>query len=96
MTNPSSDSQEALMRRTYSIAGIMDFSQTAFIECHGTGTPTGDPIEAIAVARVFGESGIYIGSIKPNLGHSEGASGLASLIKCVLALENRIIPPVCP
>jgi acyl transferase domain-containing protein len=93
MTNPSSDSQEALMRRTYSLAGITDLAQTAFIECHGTGTPAGDPIEAVAVARVFGESGIYIGSIKPNLGHSEGASGLASLIKCVLALENRTIPP---
>ena len=93
MTNPSSDAQEALMRRAYRIAGIADFSQTAFVECHGTGTAAGDPIEAIAVARVFGDSGIYITSIKPNLGHLEGASGLASLIKCVLALENRKIPP---
>ncbi|PMD30149.1 hypothetical protein L207DRAFT_592910 [Hyaloscypha variabilis F] len=93
MTNPSSDSQEALMRRTYSVAGITDLSKTAFVECHGTGTAAGDPIEAIAVARVFGESGIFIGSIKPNFGHLEGASGLASLIKCVLALENRTIPP---
>ena len=63
------------------------------MECHGTGTPIGDPIEANAVARVFGDSGVYIGSVKPNLGHSEGASGLTSLIKAVLALENRIIPP---
>ncbi|KAE9377588.1 hypothetical protein N431DRAFT_398541 [Stipitochalara longipes BDJ] len=93
LTNPSSDSQEALMRRTYSLAGISDPSQTAFVECHGTGTAAGDPIEAIAVARVFGQSGVYIGSIKPNLGHLEGASGLASLIKCVLALENHTIPP---
>lgn len=63
------------------------------MECHGTGTPVGDPIEAKAVARVFGKSGVYIGSVKPNLGHSEGASGLTSLIKAVLALENRTIPP---
>lgn len=63
------------------------------MECHGTGTPIGDPIETDAVARVFGDSGVYIGSVKPNLGHSEGASGLTSLIKAVLALENRVIPP---
>lgn len=60
---------------------------------HGTGTKVGDPIETGAVARVFGQYGIYIGSVKPNLGHSEGASGLSSLIKMVLALEHRIIPP---
>ncbi|KAK3318235.1 putative polyketide synthase [Apodospora peruviana] len=64
--------------------------------CHGTGTKAGDPIEAKAVARVFGEdggSGIYIGSVKPNLGHSEDNSGLSSVIKMVLALENKTIPP---
>lgn len=60
---------------------------------HGTGTKIGDPIEAGAVARIFGDHGIYIGSVKPNLGHSEGASGLSSVIKMVLALENRTIPP---
>lgn len=54
---------------------------------------TGDPIEANAVARVFGDTGVHIGSVKPNLGHSEGASGLTSLIKAVMALENRTIPP---
>lgn len=42
---------------------------------------------------MFGESGIYIGSVKPNLGHSEGASGLTSVIKSILALEHRMIPP---
>ncbi|KAI1776601.1 fatty acid synthase S-acetyltransferase [Hypoxylon cercidicola] len=93
MSQPSTDAQEALMRRAYKVAGITDFSQTAMVECHGTGTPTGDPIEVKAVARVFGESGVYIGSVKPNLGHSEGSSGLVSIMKMVLALENRIIPP---
>ena len=67
--------------------------RTAMIECHGTGTKIGDPIEAGAVARVFGKHGIYIGSVKPNLGHSEGASGLSSLLKMVLALERSTIPP---
>ena len=90
---PSAEAQEALMRRAYSVAGISDFSKTGFVECHGTGTPVGDPIEANAVGRVFGESGVLIGSIKPNFGHTEGASGLLSVIKTVLVLENSTIPP---
>ncbi|OJJ95935.1 hypothetical protein ASPACDRAFT_47290 [Aspergillus aculeatus ATCC 16872] len=53
----------------------------------------GDPIEARAVADTMGDGQIFIGSVKPNVGHSEGASGLTSLIKAVLALENRTIPP---
>lgn len=60
MSQPSTEAQEALMRRAYKVAGITDFSQTAMVECHGTGTPTGDPIETKAVAQVFGESGVYI------------------------------------
>lgn len=93
MSYPSTTAQEAVMRRAYKIAGISDYGLTAMVECHGTGTPVGDPIEANAVARVFGEAGVYIGSVKPNLGHAEGASGLVSVIKMILALENRIIPP---
>ncbi|WZH49456.1 Polyketide synthase [Fusarium acuminatum] len=91
---PNDVAQEAMIRQAYAIAGIKDYSQTAFVECHGTGTSIGDPIETRAVGRVFGPSGgVLIGSVKPNLGHSEGASGLTSLIKAVLALENRTIPP---
>ena len=92
---PSSEVQEILMRHAYSIAGITDPKATAMVECHGTGTPVGDPLECNAVARVFGgrDSEVYIGSVKPNVGHTEGASGLVSIIKMVLALENRIIPP---
>ncbi|KAF9888394.1 hypothetical protein FE257_008672 [Aspergillus nanangensis] len=91
---PNGVAQEALIRRTYQVAGITDLSETAFVEYHGTGTPVGDPIEARAVGRVFGPTGgIQIGSVKANLGHSEGASGLTSIIKAVMALENRIIPP---
>ncbi|KAF3480301.1 polyketide synthase [Arthroderma uncinatum] len=93
IAQPSTESQEVLIRKAYEKAGITDFSKTAFVECHGTGTSVGDPIEANAVARVFGDSGVYIGSVKPNLGHSEGASGLTALIKAVLTLENQKIPP---
>ncbi|KAG5979866.1 Type I Iterative PKS [Claviceps digitariae] len=92
-SSPSSEMQEALMRKTYALAGISDFSQTAMVECHGTGTKVGDPIETNAVARVFGEKGVYIGSVKPNIGHTEPASGLVSLLKMVKTLQHRIIPP---
>ena len=62
-------------------------------QCHGTGTAKGDPIETTAVGKVWGSTGVFIGSVKPNLGHSEGASGITSLIKSVLALEHMTIPP---
>lgn len=67
LTSPSSDAHEALIRRGHEIAGIADFSKTAMIECHGTGTAVGDPIEAKAVGRVFGDYGIYIGLQRSSL-----------------------------
>ena len=93
LSQPSTDAHEALIRRAYRLGGINDYSKTAMVECHGTGTAIGDPIEAKAIARIFGEKGVYIGSVKPNLGHTEAASGLVSLLKVVMALEHRIIPP---
>ena len=93
LTVPSSEAQEKLIRRAYQSAGITDFSKTAFVECHGTGTIVGDPIETKAIGGVFGERGVFIGSIKPNFGHTEGSSGILSVIKTVLSLENRTIPP---
>lgn len=96
ITVPSSAAHEALIRHTYKIAGISGegIARTGFFECHGTGTPVGDPIEVEAIARVFGDlGGVYIGSVKPNLGHGEGASGLTAVLKAVLALEHRTIPP---
>jgi acyl transferase domain-containing protein len=90
---PSSESHEAVMRKAYKEADL-EPTQTAFVEAHGTGTYVGDPLEANAIARIFGsEKGVYIGSVKPNLGHSEGASGISSIMKAVLALENKTIPP---
>ncbi|KAI1265004.1 putative polyketide synthase [Xylariaceae sp. FL1019] len=85
--------QATLIKHTYAAAGIVDLSETALIEMHGTGTQVGDPLEAEAVAHCFGDKGIVITSVKPNIGHSEGAAGLSSLIKCVLTLERRSIPP---
>ncbi|CAG8370997.1 unnamed protein product [Penicillium salamii] len=89
---PRAEGQEQVIRSAYRKAGIDDLSQTGFFECHGTGTQKGDVIETSVVANLF-KKGIHIGSVKPNVGHSEGASGLTSVIKGVLALEHQIIPP---
>ncbi|KAL8872562.1 MAG: hypothetical protein Q9174_001830 [Haloplaca sp. 1 TL-2023] len=93
ITQPNPDAHEVMIRKAYQMAGITDFSKTAYFECHGTGTAVGDPIETGAVANVFGDSGIHITSVKPNVGYTEGASGLVSLIKVVMSLEHRTIPP---
>ncbi|EJP67836.1 polyketide synthase, putative [Beauveria bassiana ARSEF 2860] len=94
ITASNTAAQQELIKHAYSMAGIDDIRETAFVECHGTGTPVGDPAEAEAVGSLFGgDDGIYIGSVKANLGHSEGASGLTSIIKAVLSLEHNSIPP---
>ncbi|KAK5659385.1 hypothetical protein OQA88_1478 [Cercophora sp. LCS_1] len=92
LSQPNAESHAALIRRSHALAGF-DVSQTAMIECHGTGTSVGDPLEAGAVADVFGHVGAFIGSVKPNLGHSEGASGVTSVLKAMLAVEKGVIPP---
>ncbi|KAI3390924.1 hypothetical protein diail_8351, partial [Diaporthe ilicicola] len=95
ITSPSQEAQEALIRECYRRAGL-DPQDTQYFEAHGTGTPTGDPIEARAIAAVFGSDRadkLRIGSVKTNIGHTEAASGLAGLIKVVLALEKGLIPP---
>ncbi|KAL9042477.1 MAG: hypothetical protein Q9214_003767, partial [Letrouitia sp. 1 TL-2023] len=97
ITLPSGEAQEALIRSVYKGAGLNPL-ETSFVECHGTGTPAGDPLEAGALAKVFApgrSSGepLRIGSIKSNMGHLEGASGLAGLIKTILMLENKLILP---
>ncbi|KAF4244021.1 hypothetical protein CNMCM8980_010357 [Aspergillus fumigatiaffinis] len=93
LTVPNIDAHEDLIRAAYRSAGLEDPALTAMVECHGTGTALGDAIEAGAVARVFGDKGIHIGSVKPNLGHSEGASAITSVVKAIVELENRMILP---
>lgn len=91
---PSIKAQEALLTRVYSRAGI-DPDRLSFVEAHGTGTPVGDPIEANAVGRSLGRlrsAPLPIGSIKTNIGHLEPASGLAGLLKAMLALNHGILP----
>src|SRR6516164_4305663 len=93
---PNQAAQEALLRRVYRDAGI-DPSETAYVEAHGTGTSVGDPIECASLGTVFGASRApgdwcRIGSVKSNIGHLEPASGIAGLLKVVLALRHRAIP----
>jgi acyl transferase domain-containing protein len=63
ISNPSTAAQEELIRKAYRRADL-DIAETAFCECHGTGTAVGDPTEAMAVAKVWRESGIIIGSVR--------------------------------
>lgn len=95
ITMPNSYAQEDLIRATYKHAGV-DPKDTQYFEAHGTGTQAGDPRESRAIGAVFAEnrdSPLYVGSVKTNIGHLEGASGLAGVIKTILSLEHGKIPP---
>jgi len=94
---PSVDGQAAAMAEAYSVAGV-EPSSIGYVECHGTGTYMGDPIEISALTQAFRRSTqangfCRIGSVKTNIGHLDTAAGVASLIKASLALKNGQIPP---
>lgn len=97
LTAPNGLQQEALLKSVYKIAKI-DPHDISYVECHGTGTFLGDPIEIQALGEVLGqqrkkEHPCLIGSVKTNLGHLEPAAGIASVIKVALALKYSKIPP---
>jgi amino acid adenylation domain-containing protein len=93
LTTPVAAGQAETIRAALQDAEI-DPEAIDYVEAHGTGTPLGDPIEFEAIADVFANSKIrYLGSVKSNIGHLEPASGIASLVKVVLALEREAIPP---
>lgn len=94
ITQPSQDAQETLIRETYA-KGDLDLGKTNFFEAHGTGTPIGDPTEAAAIGAVFRgvrQTPLIVGAVKSNIGHLEGAAGLAGLIKAIMILEKGVIP----
>ena len=98
ITAPNGLAQRALLRDALRNAGVRAGDIT-HVETHGTGTALGDPIELEAIADVLGEGRsaarqCWIGAVKSNLGHLEGAAGIAGLIKVVLSLQRRAIPPV--
>ncbi|NEO98264.1 MAG: type I polyketide synthase [Symploca sp. SIO2E9] len=94
LTVPSGPSQEAVIHQALKNAGVKP-NEVSYIEAHGTGTSLGDPIEANALGSVFAEreEPLIIGSVKTNIGHPEAAAGIASLIKVVLSLQQKQIPP---
>ncbi|WP_433386213.1 type I polyketide synthase [Micromonospora sp. KLBMP9576] len=97
MMAPNGQAQELLMRRACADAGV-DPLTVDYVEAHGTGTPVGDPLEAGALAAVFGadrpvDRPLLIGSAKPNIGHLEAGAGVAGVIKTVLALQHGELPP---
>ncbi|KAL2004181.1 hypothetical protein VTN02DRAFT_5830 [Thermoascus thermophilus] len=98
ITMPSGEAQESLILSTYVAAGL-DLKDTEYFEAHGTGTSLGDPIELGAIGASLGihrspETPLVVGSVKTNIGHTEGAAGIAGVIKAVLALERGVIPPL--
>jgi acyl transferase domain-containing protein/NADPH:quinone reductase-like Zn-dependent oxidoreductase/thioesterase domain-containing protein/acyl carrier protein len=97
MAMPNGAAQEALLRQVYRDAGISP-ERVRYVEAHGTGTAIGDPTEAGALGRVLGtvsgrEAPLIIGSVKTNIGHLEAGAGIASLLKAVLMVQARQIPP---
>jgi len=96
ITLPNGLAQETLIHSVYDAVGL-DPRQTTYVEAHGTGTIAGDNTEVSAIAHAFSASGrdqpLFVGSIKANVGHLESSSGIAGVIKAVIALEKGFIPP---
>ncbi|KAK2037940.1 ketoacyl-synt-domain-containing protein [Colletotrichum somersetense] len=95
ITVPYSPSQTELYRKLLATANIKAEDVT-YVEAHGTGTPVGDPLEFGAIKEVFAsgerENPLHFASVKGNIGHTEGASGVAGLIKTLLMMQYRAIP----
>ncbi|HEX2675881.1 MAG TPA: beta-ketoacyl synthase N-terminal-like domain-containing protein, partial [Polyangiales bacterium] len=94
---PSVEGQSAAVAEALAVAGVSADS-IGYVECHGTGTAVGDPIEVAALTAAFRETTdkrgyCAIGSVKTNIGHLDTAAGVASLIKAALCLEHGQIPP---
>lgn len=94
---PSVDGQARCIAEAQAIAGVTG-DQVSYVECHGTGTYLGDPIEVAALTAAFRETTAAvgtcrIGSVKTNIGHLDTAAGVASLIKVALSLHHRQMPP---
>jgi len=96
-TAPGLESQAEVIAMAQAMAGF-DAETISYVEAHGTGTPLGDPIEIAALDQAFRSSSkkkgfCAVGSVKTNIGHLDAAAGVAGLIKTVLALKHKMIPP---
>src|SRR5262249_27449683 len=99
-TAPSVAGQAAVIGESLMMAEV-DPSTVTYVEAHGSGTPLGDPVEIAALTQAFQTAGgegqapgsCAVGSVKTNVGHLNSAAGIAGLLKVVLALEHRALPP---
>ncbi|SFW75659.1 type I polyketide synthase [Amycolatopsis australiensis] len=94
LTVPDARAQAAVVRSAHADAGI-DAAAVGYVELHGTGTKVGDPVEAAALGEVFAavrDEPLPVGSVKTNIGHLEGAAGIAGLLKAVLAVRHGLLP----
>ncbi|WP_189717330.1 type I polyketide synthase, partial [Streptomyces phaeofaciens] len=97
LTTPTRGAQTDVLRRACAAAGVAP-AEVQYVELHGTGTAVGDPVEAAALAEAVGSAHtgdlpLHVGSVKTNVGHLEGAAGITGLIKVLLALRARRLPP---
>ena len=96
LTVPNGLAQQAVIRSALKSANVLP-EDVDYVEAHGTGTKLGDPIELEAMAAVLGkrpaERPLVVGSVKTNIGHAESASGIAGVIKVILAMQHEKIPP---
>lgn len=96
LVKPSTEGQIAMLREAYADAGV-EPAGVGYLEAHGTGTFAGDPVEIQAIGTVLGsdrpiDEPCLVGSVKANIGHTEGAAGIAGVIKAALALRHGAIP----
>lgn len=96
-TAPSVEGQASVISAAQTLADVAP-ETISYVECHGTGTSLGDPVEIMALSNAFGAAGerkhfCALGAVKSNIGHLDVAAGIAGLIKTVLALEHRLLPP---
>ncbi len=97
ITAPNPIGQRLAVERAWQLVGIAP-STCSFVEGHGTSTPVGDVVEVEALAEVFGGpdvpvGSIPLGSVKSNIGHLKGAAGTAGVLKAVMALHEKVLPP---
>ena len=97
ITAPNGSAQKKLIEKSLEVSNLKP-NDVDYIECHGTGTALGDPIEVEALAEVFGQlrsqsNILTFGAVKSNIGHLECAAGIAGLIKAALVLGLRCAPP---
>ncbi|MEV5840153.1 SDR family NAD(P)-dependent oxidoreductase, partial [Nocardia sp. NPDC052112] len=95
LTAPSNAAQADVIRRALA-RSTLDPVEIDYVELHGTGTSVGDPVEAAALGAVYGKhraEALRVGSIKTNIGHLEGAAGIAGLVKTALCLDRGTLVP---